>query len=116
MSVWDEIVGHPEAVATLREAVDGGRVTHAWLFTGPPGVGKVYVARVFAAALNCPDGGDGSCEVCRRVSAACIPTCISWSPRATTCWWTTSGRCARRLRAPAMRAAWPCSSSTRPTA
>ena len=67
MSVWDEIVGHPEAVATLREAVDGGRVTHAWLFTGSPGVGKVYVARVFAAALNCPDGGDGSCEVCRRV-------------------------------------------------
>jgi DNA polymerase III subunit delta' len=47
--------------------VDGGRVTHAWLFTGPPGVGKVYVARVFAAALNCPDGGDGSCEACRRV-------------------------------------------------
>jgi DNA polymerase-3 subunit delta' len=67
VSVWDEIVGHPEAVAALREAVDGGRVTHAWLFTGPPGVGKVYVARVFAAALNCPDGGDGSCEVCRRV-------------------------------------------------
>jgi DNA polymerase III subunit delta' len=67
VSVWDEIVGHPEAVATLREAVDGGRVTHAWLFTGPPGVGKVYVARVFAAALNCPDGGDGSCEACRRV-------------------------------------------------
>jgi DNA polymerase III subunit delta' len=67
VSVWDEIVGHPEAVAALREAVDGGRVTHAWLFTGPPGVGKVYVARVFAAALNCPDGGDGTCEVCRRV-------------------------------------------------
>jgi DNA polymerase III subunit delta' len=67
VSVWDEIVGHPEAVATLREAVEGGRVTHAWLFTGPPGVGKVFVARVFAAALNCPDGGDGSCDVCRRV-------------------------------------------------
>jgi DNA polymerase-3 subunit delta' len=67
VSVWDEVVGHPEAVAALREAVDGGRVTHAWLFTGPPGVGKVYVARVFAAALNCPDGGDGTCEVCRRV-------------------------------------------------
>jgi DNA polymerase III subunit delta' len=67
VSVWDEIVGHPEAVATLREAVDGGQVHHAWLFTGPPGVGKVYVARVFAAALNCPDGGDGTCEVCRRV-------------------------------------------------
>ena len=66
-SVWDGVVGHAEAVATLREAVASGRVTHAWLFTGPPGIGKLYVARVFAAALNCPAGGDGSCAVCRRV-------------------------------------------------
>ncbi|HEX6676090.1 MAG TPA: DNA polymerase III subunit delta' [Actinomycetes bacterium] len=67
MSVWDEVVGHPEAVGILREAVESGRVTHAWLFAGPPGIGKVHVARVFAAALNCPDGGDGTCEVCHRV-------------------------------------------------
>jgi DNA polymerase-3 subunit delta' len=66
-SVWDQVVGHAEEVAVLREAVDSGRVIHAWLFVGPPGVGKLHVARVFAAALNCPAGGDGTCDTCRRV-------------------------------------------------
>jgi DNA polymerase-3 subunit delta' len=66
-SIWDQIVGHAEPVAVLREAVESGRVAHAWLFLGPPGVGKLHVARAFAAALNCPNGGDGSCDVCRRV-------------------------------------------------
>jgi DNA polymerase-3 subunit delta' len=66
-SVWDLVVGHAEQVAILREAVDSGRVIHAWLFTGPPGIGKLHTARVFAAALNCPAGGDGTCDVCRRI-------------------------------------------------
>jgi DNA polymerase III subunit delta' len=66
-SIWDQVVGHDEEVAVLREAVASGRVVHAWLFAGPPGVGKLHVARVFAAALNCPNGGDGTCDVCRRV-------------------------------------------------
>jgi DNA polymerase-3 subunit delta' len=66
-SVWDLVVGHGEQVAVLREAVDSGRVVHAWLFTGPPGIGKLHTARVFAAALNCPSGGDGTCDVCRRI-------------------------------------------------
>jgi DNA polymerase-3 subunit delta' len=66
-TVWDQIVGHAEAVAVLRDAVESGRVTHAWLFAGPPGVGKLHAARVFAAALNCPSGGDGTCDVCHRV-------------------------------------------------
>jgi DNA polymerase III subunit delta' len=66
-SVWDLVVGHDEQVAALREAVDGDKVTHAWLFTGPPGIGKLHTARVFAAALNCPSGGDGTCESCRRI-------------------------------------------------
>ena len=47
-------------------AVDG-QMTHAWLFTGPPGIGKLHTARVFAAALNCPAGGDGTCDTCRRI-------------------------------------------------
>jgi DNA polymerase-3 subunit delta' len=65
--VWDLVVGHDEQVTALREAVAGDRVTHAWLFTGPPGIGKLHTARVFAAALNCPAGGDGTCESCRRI-------------------------------------------------
>jgi DNA polymerase III subunit delta' len=66
-SVWDQVVGHEDEVAVLREAVESDRVIHAWLFVGPPGVGKLHVARVFAAALNCPAGGDGTCDICRRV-------------------------------------------------
>jgi DNA polymerase-3 subunit delta' len=66
-SVWDLVVGHDEAVAVLKEVVAGERVTHAWLFTGPPGIGKLHTARVFAAALNCPAGGDGTCDTCRRI-------------------------------------------------
>jgi DNA polymerase III subunit delta' len=66
-SIWEMVVGHDEAVAMLKEAVAGERVTHAWLFTGPPGIGKLHTARVFAAALNCPSGGDGTCDTCRRI-------------------------------------------------
>jgi DNA polymerase-3 subunit delta' len=66
-SIWDTVVGHDEAVAMLKEAVASERVTHAWLFTGPPGIGKLHTARVFAAALNCPAGGDGTCDTCRRI-------------------------------------------------
>jgi DNA polymerase III subunit delta' len=66
-SVWDQVVGHTEEVAVLRGALESDRVVHAWLFVGPPGVGKLHTARVFAAALNCPSGGDGTCDTCRRV-------------------------------------------------
>ena len=66
-SIWDLVVGHDEAVAVLREVVASERVPHAWLFTGPPGIGKLHTARVFAAALNCPAGGDGTCDSCRRI-------------------------------------------------
>jgi DNA polymerase III subunit delta' len=66
-SIWELVVGHDEAVAVLKEAVAAERVTHAWLFTGPPGIGKLHTARVFAAALNCPAGGDGTCDTCRRI-------------------------------------------------
>jgi DNA polymerase-3 subunit delta' len=40
-------------------------MTHAWLFTGPPGSGRSTAARAFAAALQCPDGGCGQCRECR---------------------------------------------------
>ena len=66
-SIWDMVVGHDEAVAVLKEVVASERVPHAWLFTGPPGIGKLHTARVFAAALNCPAGGDGTCDSCRRI-------------------------------------------------
>ena len=44
-------------------------MTHAWLFTGPPGSGRSVAARSFAAALLCPSGGCGDCVSCRQVRA-----------------------------------------------
>ncbi len=65
MSVWDEVVGQPAAVAELTAAAtDPAAMTHAWLFTGPPGSGRSVAARAFAAALQCPDHGCGHCTAC----------------------------------------------------
>ncbi len=66
MTVWDEVVGQPAAVAALAAAAaDPAAMTHAWLFTGPPGSGRSVAARAFAAALQCPRHGCGECAACR---------------------------------------------------
>ena len=65
-SVWDDIVGQEPVVETLRNAVaNPAAMTHAWLFTGPPGSGRSNAARAFAAALLCPQDGCGTCRECR---------------------------------------------------
>jgi DNA polymerase III subunit delta' len=79
--VFSDLVGQDEAVDVLRRAaaaaariVDGtatgtGAMTHAWIFTGPPGSGRSVAARAFAAALECQrDGaGCGECHGCHTV-------------------------------------------------
>jgi DNA polymerase-3 subunit delta' len=75
MTVFDGLVGQDrvvalltDAVAAARDAVVGGTgagMTHAWLFTGPPGSGRSVAARAFGAALQCPNGGCGVCHECR---------------------------------------------------
>jgi DNA polymerase-3 subunit delta' len=66
VSVWDDVIGQEAAVATLMRAVaEPGAMTHAWLLTGPAGSGRSVAARAFAAALECPDGGCGTCRECR---------------------------------------------------
>jgi DNA polymerase-3 subunit delta' len=70
MSVWDAVVGQPDAVATLQRAVaDPSAMTHAWLLTGPPGSGRSVAARAFAAALQCEAGGCGHCPACTTAMA-----------------------------------------------
>ena len=68
MSVWDQLAGQEAVVGQLQAAVAGG-MTHAWLFTGPPGSGRSVAARAFAAALLCENGGCGVCPSCRQVRA-----------------------------------------------
>jgi DNA polymerase-3 subunit delta' len=79
MTVWDDLVGQEHVVDQLSSAAasaaavlrgeNGGGMTHAWLFTGPPGSGRSMAARAFAAALQCPDGGCGHCDACHTVLA-----------------------------------------------
>ncbi|TGO06527.1 DNA polymerase III subunit delta' [Serinibacter arcticus] len=69
-SVWDDVVGQPDAVAVLRRAVtDPSSMTHAWLVTGPPGSGRSVAARAFAAALVAGDGGRWTSEVADNARA-----------------------------------------------
>lgn len=76
MSVFDELVGQSHIVSSLKDAVRASRngeetqeMTHAWLFTGPPGSGRSSAAIAFAAALICPEGGCGTCIDCRSAKA-----------------------------------------------
>ena len=78
--VFADLVGQEEAVATLRAAAaaaagvvagtGGAGMTHAWIFTGPPGSGRSVAARAFAAALQCATGtGCGECHGCHTTLA-----------------------------------------------
>ena len=65
------LVGQAAAVKALRAAA--ARPVHAYLLVGPPGTGKLAAAKAFAAMLLCPNGGDGSCDTCRRVAEGTHP-------------------------------------------
>lgn len=69
--VFARVVGQERAVAHLRAAVRAP--VHAYLLVGPPGTGKRSAARALAAALLCPRGGCGECDVCVRALAEVHP-------------------------------------------
>ncbi|MDP9586381.1 UNVERIFIED_ORG: DNA polymerase-3 subunit gamma/tau [Burkholderia contaminans] len=65
------LVGQEHVVRALTHALDGGRLHHAYLFTGTRGVGKTTLSRIFAKALNCETGVTsqpcGVCRACREI-------------------------------------------------
>ena len=70
---FDQIVGQEFVVATLRGAIERQQIAHAFLFSGPRGVGKTSAARVLARALNCAAGPTATpcdtCNQCREITA-----------------------------------------------
>jgi DNA polymerase-3 subunit delta' len=66
VTIWDDLVGQGPVIDRLQRAV-AGDMSHAWLFTGPPGSGRSNAAVAFAAALQCEQGGCGECHACPNV-------------------------------------------------
>jgi DNA polymerase-3 subunit gamma/tau len=70
---FDDVVGQEHVTRTLKNAIETGRVAHAYLFVGPRGIGKTSLARIFAKALNCTKGPTitpcNECDMCREITA-----------------------------------------------
>ena len=70
---FDDVVGQSHVSRTLSNALKTGRAAHAYLFTGPRGVGKTTMARILAKALNCERGPvEEPCNECRTKGEAAV--------------------------------------------
>ena len=78
-----DLIGQDTARTALLRAIERGHLAHAYLFDGPPGVGKRGAALGLAMALNCetaPGAGCGACEICRRIDAGLHPDVPTFGP------------------------------------
>ncbi len=74
---FDDLVGQEPITRILRNAISQGRIAHAYLFSGPRGVGKTSSARILAKALNCKEGPTPSpCGVCESCTAIADGTSV----------------------------------------
>ncbi len=71
--LFSNVVGQEHVIKTLQNAISSNRIAHAYLFTGPRGVGKTTVARIFAKAINCKNRNNSEpcnvCNSCQEISS-----------------------------------------------
>ncbi|MGT2832798.1 DNA polymerase III subunit gamma/tau [Streptococcus halotolerans] len=77
---FDDMVGQTVISTTLKKAVASGKISHAYLFSGPRGTGKTSAAKIFAKAMNCPNQVDGEpcnhCDICRDITKGSLEDVI----------------------------------------
>lgn len=64
MMGFNNIIGHEEVIRHLKNAIETGKVSHSYIFTGEPGSGKKLLAGTFAATLQCEEQGTEPCQKC----------------------------------------------------
>ncbi|MFS9042287.1 DNA polymerase III subunit gamma/tau [Streptococcus cristatus] len=77
---FGQLVGQQVVATTLRQAVEQGKISHAYLFSGPRGTGKTSLAKIFAKAMNCPNQKDGEpcndCYICQAITEGSLEDVI----------------------------------------
>ncbi|HFU3979849.1 TPA: DNA polymerase III subunit gamma/tau [Streptococcus suis] len=77
---FGEMVGQEVVATTLKQAIEQGKISHAYLFSGPRGTGKTSAAKIFAKAMNCPKQVDGEpcndCYICQAITEGSLEDVI----------------------------------------
>ncbi|HFI0500891.1 TPA: DNA polymerase III subunit gamma/tau [Streptococcus suis] len=77
---FGEMVGQEVVATTLKQAIEQGKISHAYLFSGPRGTGKTSAAKIFAKAMNCPNQAGGEpcndCYICQAITEGSLEDVI----------------------------------------